>query len=94
VENPVSPEHPWLTGSLLSSFGYVIEQGHVSFEPYFYANTAYGMYDESWHEKSQTNHYALSSQLFFWYGFAPRFDIEISPQFSWNHVHGASHWVV
>lgn len=94
VEDPLIPEQPWLTGTLLSPFGYVIEKGHVNFEPYFYGNTLYGAYNRSWREKDKRNHYILSAQPFFWYGFARRWDIEIGPQFSWNHVSGASHWVL
>ncbi len=94
VEDPLIPEQPWLTGTLLSPFGYVIEKGHVNFEPYFSGNTLYGVYNKHWREESKRNHTILSAQPFFWYGFAHRWDIEIGPQFSWNHVDGASHWVL
>lgn len=90
---PTTPQ-PWLTGTLLSPFGYVIEKGHINFEPYFYSNFMYGSYDKHWHRHSQPTLSSLSIQPFFWYGFANRWDIEIAPQFSWNHTSGASHWTL
>jgi hypothetical protein len=94
VEDPLTPEQPWLTGTLLSPFGYVIEKGHANFEPYFYGNTFSGAYGKHQRQKHKRNYYTLSAQPFFWYGFAHRCDIEIAPQLSWNHVDGASHWVL
>lgn len=92
VDNTVV--YPWLTGPLLSPFGYVIDKGHVNFEPYFYANSLYGRYDSHWKARNTPNLYNLSTQLYTWYGFANRWDIAVAPQFSWNHTSGASHWVL
>lgn len=88
------PQYPWLTGTLLSPFGYVIDKGHLNYEPYLYGNTTYGLFDQHWRGHSQTHTNNVSTQLFFWYGFAQSWDIDIAPLFSWNHTSGASHWVV
>lgn len=93
-EGDNSVVYPWLTGPLLSPFGYVIDTGHMNFEPYLYANKAYGRYNKHWKGNSTESLYNLSTQLYTWFGIAHRWDIEIAPVFSWNHTSGASHWVV
>ncbi len=93
-EGDAQVEYPWLTGPLLSPFGYVIDKGHFNFEPYLYGNTEYGRYDKHWKGHSKHHYNNLTVQPYTWFGFAHRWDIQIGPQFSWNHTSGASHWVV
>lgn len=86
---------PWFTGPLLTPSGHVIPEGHWDLEPYEFITTDYGSYDNHWKTHSlDYNFYHASTQIFFWYGFAKRFDFSIRPVFSWNHTSGASHWVL
>jgi len=92
-EHPEPPpfELPWLTGPLLTPNAHAIPFGHMNIEPYFYANTAYGKYDYHWRSHSVPHNFynynvAIPTQI----GFAPRMDIQVVPQFSYNHTHGTS----
>lgn len=93
-------ELPWLTGPLLTPNAHAIPLGHMNIEPYFYANTAYGIYDRHWRtHPSKHNFYNYNVAVPAQFGFAPRMDVQIVPQFSWNHTHGtspssASDWVL
>ena len=84
---------PWLTGPLLAPSGHVLPLGHWNIEPYEFITTNFGRYDHEWHTHPVLhNFYNANTQVSTQYGFARRFDITVTPQFSWNHTHGASHW--
>jgi len=86
---------PWLTGPLLTPSGHVIPAGHWNIEPYEYVNTNYGVYDHRWRSHSVPhNFYNVLTQVPIQYGIGAGFDFQFVPQFSWNHIHGASHWVL
>ncbi len=85
---------PWLTGTLLSPSGDVVPTGHYNYEPYVYFLTRYGSYGAHWETQRAKNFYSLLSQEYVQVGLPAHFDFEIYPQFSWNHTHGASSWVV
>lgn len=93
-EAEVEYPEPWFTGTLLSPFAYVIEIGHLNIEPYVYSSSNYGEYNSHWKEHSKPNFYSLTGQFFMWFGIASDWDVEIAPQFSWNHTHGAGHWTL
>lgn len=83
---------PWLTGPLLASSGHVIPLGHANIEPYLYANVFTGRYNSHWHPQSSPNFYNISAQVPIQVGIFSRWDFAFTPQFSWNHKEGASHW--
>lgn len=85
---------PWLTGPLLCPSAHVIPQGHLNFEPYLFGTTVFGAYDAHWHSFSIPNFYSISSVSPIQYGLPGRFDVQVVPQFSWNHTDGASQWVI
>lgn len=86
---------PWLTGTLLSPSENVVPSGTWNLEPYLLFNTQYGRYDKKWHSHSLSNNiYKVLSETFLQYGIASRCDVQIAPQFSWNHTQGASEWTV
>jgi len=91
---PPKPTYPlpWFTGPLLAPSGHVIPVGHINFEPYFFVNVDTGTYNSHWKSQSAPNFYNLATQLFTQVGIFNRVDFGFTPQFSWNHVSGASHW--
>ncbi len=90
----IPPNLPWLTGPLLCPAGRVIPQGNLNFEPYLFGTTIFGTYDSHWHTQSLPHFYSVSSVNPIQYGLPFRFDVQVIPQFSWNHTDGASHWVI
>jgi hypothetical protein len=80
---------------LLTPSGHVVPNGHLNVEPYEYITTNYGTYDKNWHSHdSKHNFYSLLTQVPFQFGMPANLDFTFVPQFSWNHTHGASHWVL
>lgn len=86
---------PWLVGPLLTPSGHTIPNGHFNIEPYEYVTTNYGVYDQHWHtHESRHNFYNLLSQISVQVGMPANLDFTFVPQWSWNHIDGASHWVL
>jgi len=86
---------PWLTGPLLTPSGHVIPKGHWNIEPYEFVQTNHGVYDHRWHTHSiPHNFYIAQTQVPVQYGLGYRMDFTFSPAWSWQHTHGASHWVL
>lgn len=85
---------PWLTGPLLTPSGHVVPKGHWNFEPYLFVTTTYGTYDSHWKTTSIPKFYNCNAEFPIQYGPVYPIDVEIVPQFSWNHTQGASEWVV
>jgi len=96
IEKPnIEEPFPWLTGPLLTPSGHVVPEGHWNIEPYEFVNTLYGVYNHRWHAHAiPHNVYSASTQLPIKYGLGHRLDFAFTPAFSWNHTHGASHWVL
>lgn len=97
-EEPTEPipeaELPWFTGPIIAPSGHVIPMGHFNIEPYLFVNVATGIYDSHWKSHSVTNNfYNVNTEIPIQVGICPRTDFSITPQFSWNHIDGASHWV-
>lgn len=86
-------ELPWFTGPLLAPSGHVIPVGHYNIEPYLFANVATGVYDSHWKGHNTTNFYNINTEVPVQIGIFDRCDVTFTPQFSWNHTDGASHWV-
>lgn len=84
---------PWFTGPLLTPASHVIPYGHVNIEPYEYVTTNFGAYNPHWNTHSTPNLYNLITQTIFQIGLPANFDIAFAPQWTWNHMEGASHWV-
>lgn len=90
---PIFPfELPWFTGPLLAPSGHVIPVGHANIEPYVFANVNTGFYDSHWSSHDTKNFYNVNTQIPIQVGILPRVDFAFDPQFSWNHIDGASHW--
>lgn len=85
---------PWFTGPLLAPSGHVVPAGHWNIEPYLFATTTYGNYGPNWHTTSIPKLFSANVQIPIQYGVVSPIDVEIVPQFSWNHADGASKWVI
>jgi hypothetical protein len=86
-------ELPWFTGPLLAPSGHVIPVGHANIEPYLFVNVATGAYDKKWKAHSaKHNFYNINTEIPIQIGILPRVDFTFTPQFSYNHTSGASHW--
>ena len=94
AQKKLPPDLPWLTGPLLTPSGHVVPAGHWNFEPYLFVTTTYGQYDSKWNSHSTPNFYNLNVQVPIQYGIVNPIDMQIVPQFSWNHTDGASEWVL
>ena len=93
-KNQNKPE-PWFTGPLLTPSGHVIPNGHYNIEPYEFVSVNYGVYDQNWHTVSAPhNFYNVNTQVPIQVGMPFNLDFTFTPQWSWNHIHGASHWVL
>lgn len=80
-ENPQpQPAGPWFTGTLLSTRGRTLDQGHVVVEPYFFFTRYGGLYNDSWRLQSATVSRTIIQQTYFIYGLTSRIDVEIAPQ--------------
>ena len=84
------PVVPWFTGTLLSSRGTTVDQGHVVVEPYFYFTRFGGLYNDNWRLQSTTVSRTIVQQTYFIYGLTNRVDIEIAPQWLDMHSHRES----
>ncbi|HWF62507.1 MAG TPA: hypothetical protein VN666_19665 [Nitrospira sp.] len=84
------PAGPWFTGTLLSTRGRTLDQGHVVVEPYFYFTRYGGLYNDSWRLQSATVSRTIIQQTYFIYGLTNRIDIEIAPQWLDNSAEGQS----
>ncbi|MGE0670345.1 MAG: hypothetical protein AB7H48_06560 [Parachlamydiales bacterium] len=85
---------PWFTGPLLAPSGHVVPAGHWNVEPYLFVTTNFGHYGPNWHTTSIPKFYNVNVQIPIQYGPVNPIDVEIVPQFSWNHTDGASEWVI
>lgn len=86
---------PWLTGPLLTPSGHVVPQGHYNIEPYVYVTDIFGRYNKNWQSQDLPHSfYNVLFQFPIQVGMPAHFDFTFVPQFSWNHTHGASHWVL
>ncbi|HKN88231.1 MAG TPA: hypothetical protein VJV04_15310 [Nitrospiraceae bacterium] len=84
------PVVPWFTGTLLSSRGSTVDQGHVVVEPYFYFTRFGGLYNDNWRLQSVTVSRTIVQQTYFIYGLTSRVDVEIAPQWLDTHAQGES----
>lgn len=93
-ENPEKrrpePAGPWFTGSLLSTRGLTIDEGHAVVEPYFYFTQYGGLYNDNWRLQSATVSDTIVQQTYLIYGLTSRIDVEIAPQWLKNSAEGES----
>ncbi len=94
----VSPQYvglPWLTGTLLTFSENVAPYKGWNIEPYLSFGAQYGRYDKHWNNHSLSHpFYSVLSTTYIQYGIAKNIDIQIVPQFAWNHTKGASQWTL
>lgn len=81
---------PWFTGTLLSSRGTTVEQGHAIIEPYFFYTRYGGLYNDNWRLQSEVQSEAFIQQTYFIYGLTSRIDLEIAPQWLGMYASGES----
>ncbi|HEY2811537.1 MAG TPA: hypothetical protein VGJ00_09150 [Rhabdochlamydiaceae bacterium] len=94
-QKPAPVAMPWLTGPLITPSAHVVPVGHMNVEPYFNVNVGTGSYDMHWKgHNAKHNFYNLQGQVPIQFGIFNRWDFQFTPQFSWNHISGASHWVL
>ncbi len=93
--DPTPPQPlPWLTGPLLTPSAHVIPNGHYNIEPYEFVTTNFGVYNPNWDAQHTPKMYNVISQIPFQFGMPANFDFTFTPQWSWNHTNGASHWAL
>ncbi len=86
---------PWFVGPLLTPSGHAIPNGHYNIEPYEFITGNFGDYDRHWHTESIPHTlYNVQTSVPIQIGMPARLDFTFTPQFEWNHIHGASHWVL
>ena len=86
-------EQPWFTGSLLASGATTIPGGHFNTQPYFFATRVPERYNKNWAPHSIPTFWSLSTTLPMWIGLTPWLDIQIQPQWTWNHQsQGGASW--
>jgi hypothetical protein len=76
---------PWFTGPLLASSSTTIPVGHWNIEPYFFATKTPAQYNQDWVAKKVPTFWSLNTVVPLWIGLTNWMDIEIQPQWSWNH---------
>ena len=59
---------PWFTGTLLSSRGATVEQGHAVIEPYLYYTRYGGLYNDNWRLQSAALSETVIQQTYVIYG--------------------------
>lgn len=94
---PAAPDaapFPWFTGPLLTPAGHVIPNGHFNIQPYEFITPIYGLYDRSWQSHSKPKFYNLQTIVITQIGMPCSLDFTFIPAWSWNHIHGASHWTL
>ena len=79
------PSGPWFTGTLLSTRGSTVDQGHLVVEPYFYVTRFGGLYNNNWRLQSAATSSTYVQQTYFIYGLTSRMDIEFAPQWLGNY---------
>jgi hypothetical protein len=81
---------PWFTGTLLSTRGQTLDQGHAVAEPYVYFTRYGGLYNDNWRIQSATASRTIIQETYFIYGLTSRIDIQIAPQWVENSSEGES----
>jgi hypothetical protein len=81
---------PWFTGTLLSTRGSTVDQGHAVAEPYFYFTQYGGLYNDNWRLQSATVSRTIIQQTYLIYGVTNRIDVEIAPQWLESSSKGES----
>jgi hypothetical protein len=86
---------PWLIGPLLTPSGHVIPNGHYNIEPYEFYTTNFGLYNKHWIAHDIPNNFTIANtQVVVQMGMPSDWDFTFTPSWSWNHIDGASHWVL
>lgn len=83
-------EDPSFTGTLLSTRGATVDEGHVVVMPYFYSTEFGGLYNNNWRIQSASVSRTNILQTYVIYGLTSRIDVEIGPQWVGNHAENES----
>ena len=84
--NSAISQGPLFTGTLLSTRGTTIDEGHVNVMPYFYSTEFGGLFNNNWRLQSATQTRTNILQTYLIYGLTSRIDIEVAPQWVGNHA--------
>ncbi len=79
-------EEPLFTGTLLSTRGGTVDQGHIVVMPYFYSTQFGGLYNNNWRFQSATATRTNILETYFIYGLTSHIDVTIAPQWVGNHA--------
>lgn len=85
---------PWFTGPLLCPSGHVIPLGHQNIEPYVYYNRNVANYNSHWKSVKAHTFTNVFTQITIQIGILPRLELNLNPQFSYNHNQGQHSWRV
>ena len=88
--NDLDAQGPLFTGTLLSTRGSTLGQGHLVIMPYFYSTEFGGLYNNSWRLQSATVTRTNIFQPYLIYGLTSRIDVEVDPQWVGNHAENES----
>lgn len=88
MQQDQSPPPPWFTGTLLSTRGRTVDEGHLVVQPYFYYTRYGGVYTNNFRLQSATTSQNIIQQTYFIYGLTNRFDVELRPQWIQNYSQG------
>ena len=81
---------PWFTGSLLTSSGSVIPQGHTNWEGYWFFTNLNGVYGAHWRASSHLiKNKTMGPTLSIAHGLAEDWDLSLSLPYHFNRTDGA-----
>jgi len=90
-----APNQPWFTGPLIASGSTTIPVGHWNIQPYFFATQVPAEYSQDWDIEKVPTFWTLNTIVPLWVGLTTWMDIQVQPQWSWNHQAGVGgHWVL
>ncbi|MCI0381823.1 MAG: hypothetical protein L0207_02075 [Chlamydiae bacterium] len=89
LEKPALDE-PWFTGPLLTPSGHIAPIGFINVEPYAFVFVTNGIYDKHWKTVSRPNFYTANFQLPIQIGLTHKWQVQISPQATYNSTQGVS----
>lgn len=87
---PHQSSGPWFTGTLLSTRGRTLDQGHLVVQPYLFFTRYGGLYNDNWRLQSATVSRTIIQQTYIIYGVTSRVDVEVAPQWIENSSQGES----
>ena len=88
TDNLTETKMPWFTGPLLAPNAHTVPPHHVNIEPYLFFLKSSKNYDERGHLVSHPAFYSLVQRTPMSFGLTSWMDLQITPQFLWQHTQG------